>query len=79
MDRTVLQNRRLEVASSLRHWRSVRGYTQSELADELGVPQSWVSNIESSARRLDIVEAEVICDVLGISISQLLDNRGSSK
>ncbi|WP_370870599.1 helix-turn-helix domain-containing protein [Arcanobacterium wilhelmae] len=79
MDRTVLQNRRLEVARSLRHWRSIRGYTQSELADELGVPQSWVSNIESSARRLDVVEAEVICDVLGISISQLLDNRGSSK
>ena len=76
MDRYALQNRRLEVASAIRYWRSIRGFTQSELAEKFGVPQSWVSNIESGARRLDIDEAEEVCQILGISVSQLLIPQG---
>ena len=49
------------------------GMTQVELADQLGVPQSWVSNVESGSRRLDIVEAELIAEIFGISVNELLD------
>ncbi|WP_277870825.1 helix-turn-helix domain-containing protein [Trueperella bialowiezensis] len=76
MDKRTLQARRLQVAGAIRSWRSVRRMTQAELACALGVPQSWVSNVESGARRLDIVEAEELAKALGISVIQLLEERG---
>lgn len=68
-----MQERRLQVAGTIRSWRAEMGMTQVELADQLGVPQSWVSNVESGSRRLDIVEAELIAEIFGISVNELLD------
>lgn len=76
MDKHRLQARRLEVANAIRSWRSARRITQAELACLLEVPQSWVSNVESGARRLDVVEAEAVANALEISLDQLLYHRG---
>lgn len=37
------------------------GVTQAELADRLGKPQPWVSNIERGIRRVDVIEFIAIC------------------
>lgn len=56
----------------MRQLRVQAGVTQLELASLLGVPQSWVSNIESARRRLGLLEALEVCSVLDRTIEQLL-------
>jgi transcriptional regulator with XRE-family HTH domain len=42
--------------------------TQRELAERLGLPQSYVSKYETGERRLDFVETMAVCNALGISL-----------
>ncbi len=44
-----------------------RGLTQRELARALRVPRSWVSNIETGDRRIDLVEVCWVCEALGVA------------
>jgi transcriptional regulator with XRE-family HTH domain len=50
----------------LRSSRKDAGLTQEELAEALGVPQSYVSKYETGERRLDVVELLRVCQVLGV-------------
>lgn len=56
----------------LYHLRVSIGLTQSDLADLLEVPQSFISKIENGERRLDIVELRDICKVLNIDFSEFI-------
>ena len=49
------------------------GVTQYELADRLGVDQSYVSKYEGGRRRLDVVEFMRIVAALGIEPMPILD------
>jgi len=49
-----------------------KNLTQADLAKRLGVPQSYVSKYETGERRLDFPEMAVICDAIGISLSQFV-------
>ena len=51
----------------LKEMRQKRGITQVELAEKLGVPQSFISKYESGERQLDILELREICQRFGIS------------
>ncbi|MHB8778561.1 MAG: helix-turn-helix domain-containing protein [Anaerolineales bacterium] len=51
----------------LKELRQKRGVTQVELAEKLGVPQSFVSKYESGERQLDVLELRQICQFIGIS------------
>ena len=44
------------IAKKLRDARESIGFTQAEVAEKLGKPQSYVSKIERSERRVDAVE-----------------------
>ena len=48
------------------------GLRQTEVAARLGCPQSFVSKYESGQRRLDLIELEALCQVLGISLEALV-------
>ena len=52
----------------LREVRTEAGLRQSDLAEKLGQPQSFVSKYESGERRLDILELREVCAALGISL-----------
>jgi len=45
--------------SLLRKIRQDAGLTQAQMADKLGVNQSWVSYYERGSRKLDMLQADV--------------------
>ena len=45
--------------------RHISGLTQSEVADRLSRPQSFVSKYEQGERRLDVVEFLAVCRAIG--------------
>lgn len=51
--------------------RQAHGLTQTEVAQRLGKPQSYVSKYESGERRLDVVEFLEVCDAMNI-VPQLI-------
>lgn len=55
----------------LKELRQQKKLTQTQLADRLGFPQSYVSKYEAGERRLDFVETFFVCDALGIGIEDL--------
>ncbi|MCC8472352.1 helix-turn-helix domain-containing protein [Xanthomonas phaseoli] len=56
------------LAQLLRDLRNQSEMTQTDLANALGKPQSYVSKYESGERRLDLIELSDLCSVLGISL-----------
>jgi transcriptional regulator with XRE-family HTH domain len=56
----------------LKKIRQEKGLRQVELAEKLGVPQSFVSKYEAGNRRLDLLELRQICSILGVSLANLV-------
>jgi len=46
--------------------------TQMQVAEKLGLPQSYVSKIESGERRVDAVELERLAKIYGKSVNYFL-------
>ena len=67
MDKSIHSHLYHQGIGRLRSKREMKGVTQSQLADLLDVNQGFVSKIETCDRRLDIIELHHICQVLGIS------------
>jgi len=56
----------------LRQVRTDAGLTQTDVAQRLGQPQSFVSKYESGERRLDILELRGVCQAVGISLPEFI-------
>jgi len=56
----------------LKRIRQDKGIRQVELAEKLGVPQSFISKYESGDRRLDILELRQVCKAVGITLQELI-------
>lgn len=52
--------------------RREQGITQVELAKKLGVPQSFISKVESGERSLRVYEQFAYAEALGISVEDLV-------
>ncbi|HEX2203010.1 MAG TPA: helix-turn-helix transcriptional regulator [Longimicrobium sp.] len=63
---------RLVVARNVVRLRMQRGYTQRRLADELGVTQPRVAQIESASVNLQIDTLDRLAAVFGVEPSRLL-------
>jgi transcriptional regulator with XRE-family HTH domain len=57
-----------ELQNLLKNLREEAGLRQIDLAESLGLPQSFISKYESGERRLDIIELENICKALGLTL-----------
>jgi transcriptional regulator with XRE-family HTH domain len=56
----------------LRQMRKDAGLRQSELAERLGKPQSFVSKVETGERRLDLIELRDYCAGCGIDLRSFI-------
>jgi len=69
MSRSTIKVRRRKVLLALlRQVRLDAGLRQTDVAKRLGKPQSFVSNYESGERRLDLLELQMVCEVVGIPL-----------
>lgn len=57
----------------LRDVREKAGLRQEDVAEKLGVLQTFVSKIETSDRRLDIIELRDMCAVYEVELKEFLD------
>jgi transcriptional regulator with XRE-family HTH domain len=68
-----ISHRNLELLLQLlRKARSEAGLTQSDLARRLHRPQSFVSDYETGKRRLDLIQLQEVCKVLGVTLTQFV-------
>lgn len=49
------------------------GLRQSDLADKIKTPQSFISKIESGERKIDLIELREICIALGSNLKEFIN------
>jgi transcriptional regulator with XRE-family HTH domain len=62
---------KINVAQRIRAFRKLKGYTQNELADQLGVSIAILGSIERGTRKPDSKMLQHIAGVLGIDVEEL--------
>lgn len=60
------------LSSLLRTVREERRITQTELGKRLGRPVSFVSKVENSHQRLDLIELAAHCRALGVPLEEFV-------
>lgn len=60
------------LAALLRDFRLHSGLTQVQVCRALRAPQSFLSDVETGQRRLDLVQLNDLCRALGIPLSRLV-------
>ena len=62
-----------EIGNRIRHFREIRGLNQKELATQIGVSNSRVSNWEQGINRPDADILSLLCQALDVSADELLN------
>ena len=62
-----------QLALRIRAFRKLKGYTQNELAEQLGVSVAILGSIERGTRKVDAKMLTRISETLGIDKSEILD------
>lgn len=52
--------------------REARGLKQSEVAESLGLPASYLSKVENGTRRLDVIELVRIAEAIGVDPADII-------
>ncbi|MGH7486538.1 MAG: helix-turn-helix domain-containing protein [bacterium] len=60
------------LAALIRKTRLRRGLTQVQVCRTLRAPQSFLSDVETGQRRLDLVQLHDLCKALGIPLARLV-------
>ena len=55
----------------LRSLRMERGYTQTQLADYLGIDRSFISDVERGKKNMSLTYLETVAQGFGITLSEL--------
>ena len=73
MDKSIHSENYQLVISLLKKARVDAGITQIDLANKLGVTQTFVSKCERCERRLDIIELRSFCTAIGINLLDFIE------
>jgi transcriptional regulator with XRE-family HTH domain len=63
---------RIRFGRKLQKLRKQRGWTQVQMAEQLGLDRSYLSDVERGKRNISIVNLEVIARGFGLTLSRLL-------
>jgi transcriptional regulator with XRE-family HTH domain len=69
---------RAELGLRLREAREYRGFSQDDVARQLGVPRSAVSLMESGTRRVEVLELSRLAKLYNCSMAELTGESRSS-
>ncbi|EPF65941.1 helix-turn-helix domain-containing protein [Pseudomonas syringae] len=72
MTKTIYKPEHAVLLTLLKKHRKASGLTQAQCSEALGRPQSFMSDVESGTRRLDIVQLRDLCAALGIELQDLI-------
>jgi transcriptional regulator with XRE-family HTH domain len=78
MSKTITSPVQKRLAAMLVELRKKAGLRQVDLAEKLGVYQSWVTHLESGQRRIDVVELIELGKIIGFDpadVVKKLDKR----
>jgi transcriptional regulator with XRE-family HTH domain len=73
MDKSIFTPEQEALQRVLRQLRMGAGLRQEDLAARLSEPQSFVSKYESGERRLDLIELRQVCQVVGVTLPELIE------
>jgi transcriptional regulator with XRE-family HTH domain len=73
MPKTIFSDENMVVVEVVKAARIAAGLKQTDLAERVNKDQSWVSLVEGSQRRLDVVEFIKLAQALDIRPSTMLD------
>lgn len=73
MEKSVWSKDRELFRALLKQVRGESGLKQSELADKLGMHQSYVSRIENGERKVDVVELVLILENLEVKPEEFIN------
>lgn len=68
----------MDFGQRIRDLRTKGGLTQTELAERVGVSQAEIQRLETSQRRLKLDVAKKIAGTLGVDISAIINEEGST-
>lgn len=71
--KTIYKAEYADLLILLRQKRLDAGVTQVGLCRSLGVPDSFIGKVERGERRLDVIELQAICRILGIKLQDFMD------
>jgi DNA-binding XRE family transcriptional regulator len=72
VDKSIYSAEYMKLCALLRELRREAGLTQVQVAEALGVPQSFVSKYESGERRLDVIELGHVAQALWTSLIEIV-------
>lgn len=72
MDKSIYSTEYQRLCALLRRIRRDAGLTQVQVAERLGVPQSFVSKYESGERRLDVIELGHVAEAIGSTLMDVV-------
>lgn len=72
MPKTIYRPEHQDLLRLLKTYRTAAGLTQVQCSQALNRPQSFMSDVESGTRRLDVVQLRDLCAVLGITLIELV-------
>ncbi|MFV0514755.1 MAG: helix-turn-helix domain-containing protein [Jhaorihella sp.] len=79
MGKTLRSSGHLVLMAALKQARLDAGLTQTELADRLERPQSFVAKYENGERRVEVVEFVQIVSAIGCDGRAILDDVGRAE
>jgi transcriptional regulator with XRE-family HTH domain len=72
MSKTIYRHEYDVLLTLIKKHRKESGLTQVACSTALGRPQSFMSDVETGSRRLDVVQLRDLCKVLGIELTDLI-------
>lgn len=73
MSKSIHRKEYLALIEAVREARIAAGLTQAQVSKKLGRSQSFISDVETGKRRLDVVELRDIARLAGLSLGELIE------